>query len=364
MKEKLEENFSEAKKVIKESERLNKIMKSYEKEEGEKNIAKFLSYISYLNNKKKEMEELFFKLMKNIKISYLDNEEYIKFDEYFFNGMKCPKDIEFKDIEIDSLKVFWKFDKIDFINDSDEKLIKFRLEIREENTNEKFKVAYEGYNSSCLIDNLKIKTNYEIRICSIYNGFISIYSPIQKIKTLEVDSNILKDSKKESEFLNKIFEWSGYKKMELIYRGSRDGTKSQNFHEKCDNQGPTICLYKNEKGYIFGGYASISWSKEGNDYKRAPDCFLFTLTNIYGTEPIKFKFKDTKYSVYHSYDHGPHFGGDIKIFEDFNTKDSTSNFPDDYEDTLNKGKSIFTGDLNNNNCDFKVKEIEVFKLLK
>ena len=39
-----------------------------------------------------------------------------------------------------------------------------------------------------------------------------------------------------------------------------------------------------------------------------------------------------------------------------------SNFPDAYEDSIGKGNSIFSGDTNNNNKDFKVKEIEVFKL--
>ena len=50
--------------------------------------------------------------------------------------------------------------------------------------------------------------------------------------------------------------------------------------------------------------------------------------------------------------------------EDFINKDSYSNFPHNYEDTLKKGKSIFTGDLNNSNQLFKIKDIEVFKLLK
>ena len=43
---------------------------------------------------------------------------------------------------------------------------------------------------------------------------------------------------------------------------------------------------------------------------------------------------------------------------------SYSYFPCRYEDTLNKGKSIFTGNLDNNKCEFTVKEIEVFKLYK
>ena len=79
---------------------------------------------------------------------------------------------------------------------------------------------------------------------------------------------------------------------------------------------------------------------------------------------MKFKFKDTSYSVFHGITHGAHFGGDIKIFEDFNNTDSCSKFPDDYEDSLGKGKSIFIGDPNNDNYYCKVKEIEVFKLIK
>jgi hypothetical protein len=172
------------------------------------------------------------------------------------------------------------------------------------------------------------------------------------------------ETNRHNEFLEKIFEWSGYKTMELIYKGTRDATTSQKSHEKCDNQGPTICLYKNDKGYVFGGYASVSWNTYSNDYYRAPDCFIFTLTNIHETEPTRFKFKGSSDSVYHGSSHGAHFGGDIKIFEDFNSGDSRSQFPDDYEDSLGKGKSIFTGDLNNNNYEFRVKEIEVFKLFK
>ena len=246
----------------------------------------------------------------------------------------------------------------------DEKKLKFKVEIREEKTKDNFIQVYEGKENNCSIENLNNGTNYEIRICSIYEESISDWSPLQRVKTLAVDSKILDESNREKEFLEKIFEWSGYKCMELIYRGTRDGTTSKIFHEKCDDQGPTICLYKNEKGFIFGGYASISWSTQRNGYVLAPDCFIFTLTNVHETEPMKFKFKDTSYSVYHGINNGAHFGGDIKIFEDFNNTDSRSKFPDDYEDSLGKGKSIFTGDLNNDNFYFKVKEIEVFKLIK
>ena len=41
---------------------------------------------------------------------------------------------------------------------------------------------------------------------------------------------------------------------------------------------------------------------------------------------------------------------------------SVSGFPHSYQDTSGKGKSIFTGNTNNNNLELK--EIEVFNLSK
>ena len=44
-----------------------------------------------------------------------------------------------------------------------------------------------------LINNLDSNTNYEIRICSVYNDINSIYSEIKKVKT-KFDSLILNKS--------------------------------------------------------------------------------------------------------------------------------------------------------------------------
>ena len=106
--------------------------------------------------------------------------------------------------------------------------------------------------------------------------------------------------------------------MELLYRGTRDGIFPVNFHQKCDNKGPTITLFKNGKGNIFGGYSSISWASKGS-YILDKNIFLFNLTNIYGTEPTKFKSKQEDNKVYHSYDKGPTFEKiqDIWITPDF-----------------------------------------------
>ena len=152
--------------------------------------------------------------------------------------------------------------------------------------------------------------------------------------------------------------------MKLIYRGTRDGMTSKDFHYKCDNKGKTICLFLNDKGNIFGGYSSIPWTSNGGN-KTAKDCFIFTLTNIYNIEPTKFPYLKDR-SVCHDESYGPLFGGgsDLGFGSNFiSSKGSWSSFPYSYKDILNKGKSIFTGDLNNNNHYYLLKEIEIFETL-
>jgi len=294
--------------------------------------------------------------MKNIKIIFNEKESKIIYNEYYFNGisMPIPKDITFSDIELDSFKISWK---IDDIKNIDNREIKYKVEIRKEN--EKFKLSYEGNNNNCIINNLDSNTYYEIRICSFYNNIISDWSEIYKIKT-DIDSIILKNNEKKKEYINKIIEWSGYKSMELIYRGTRDGMTSKDFHNKWDNKGKTICLFLNDKDNIFGGYSSIPWTSNIGR-KTANDCFLFTLTNIYNTEPTKFPYIKGG-SIYHGTDYGPWFGygDDLGFYTTFSDNSNFSNFPSSYQDIIGKRFSIFTGDINNKN--FKLKELEIFKL--
>jgi len=166
--------------------------------------------------------------MRNIKINFEEKENKIKYEEYFFNGIPSPKNIEFKDIDIDinSLKIYWKIDDINILN-IDKNKIKFKIEIRKENNDDNFNKIYEGNEMNYLINNLDSNTNYEIRICSIYNNINSIWSEIKKVKTNEFDSLILKESKRNDEFIRKIYEWSGCNNMKLLYRGTRDGMEGE-----------------------------------------------------------------------------------------------------------------------------------------
>ena len=364
IKEKLEIYLSEIYNLSKTCEIISKGVISLENEE--KSMIKELSYISRIYTNKEKMRIIFQELMKNMKIYFIEDESKIKYEEYFFSGVPNPTKIEIKEISSISFRITWNLDKISILN-INKKEVKFIIELRKSNQFEKFKQIYKGKETNLVINGLERNTNYEIRIRSIYKDLIGNWSQIYKVKTKNfiIDSVILSETERGIEFVHKLYEWSGYKEMELLYRGTRDGSGSNIFHNKCDNQGPTICLIKNDKGNIFGGYSSISWTSSGG-YKPANGSFLFTLTNIYRTAPIKFpNSQHQNYAVNHSPNYGPIFGGgtDLCINDNYlNNTSSNSNFGYSYPDVLGKGRSIFTGESNNNINKIIIKELEVFKL--
>jgi len=299
VKENLENFWSRTNTQIKMNERINQGLKKIKEEE--KNMIKTLTYISKINKNQKEMKTLLTEIMKSLKFSYQEENNNIKYEEFCFNGIQIPKNIEIKDIKYNSLNISWDIDTINNININYNN-IDYIIEMRKDK--EKFIEVYKGKNKSCLIDKLSSNIEYEFRICSVYNDIKGFWSDLIKIKTKDFDSNILKESKNGSKFLDKIFDWSGYKNMELLYRGARDGSSSKDFHSKCDNKGPTITLFKNEKGFIFGGFTSISWT-DNKGWLTAPDSFIFTLTNIHNIEPNKFNRTNNEYGVYHNIGYGP-----------------------------------------------------------
>ena len=360
IKESLEKNISTINELLREGERIIKSVKLLEKEDTL--MIKKLNYITHSYRNQKEMKLFNKQLMKNIYITLIDNDTKIKYEDYYFNGIDLPKKVQFSDITDTSFKMSWEI--------IDKKKFEFKVEIRKENEN-KFKLLYEGLKNNCIANNLDKDSFYEIRICSIYNNMISKWTKIFKAQT-GLDSLILNtlEINKKKEFINKILEWSGYREMKLIYRGTRDGMLSDTFHNKCENTDNTISLILNNKGNIFGGFSSIPWTRN-RGIQNSEDCFLFTLTNIYNIEPTKFPYLKND-SVTHYRNCGPCFGDDGEdqfkadlciCGENFQLNHSGfSNFPNSYKDILGKGKSIFTGESNNDNIYFELKELEVFKL--
>ena len=124
IKEKLENYLSESNSIIKKNEKINKGVKLFEKEE--KSMIKTLSYVSKINKNQKEASTLFQELMKNVKITFNEKDNDIKYNEYYFSGIQKPKNIQFNDIYLSCFKLSWEIDdiKIENINNND---IKYRV---------------------------------------------------------------------------------------------------------------------------------------------------------------------------------------------------------------------------------------------
>ena len=86
---------------------------------------------------------------------------------------------------------------------------------------------------------------------------------------------------------------------------------------------------------------------------------------MHGTEPTKYpNTKNYDWAVYHNQGYGPTFGGNHDLYicnNYFNDNSSCAILGYSYPDILGRGNSIFSGD--NNSIQFKLKELEVFKLL-
>jgi hypothetical protein len=65
----------------------------------------------------------------------------------------------------------------------------------------------------------------------------------------------------------------------LLYRGSRDGWKTTDFHRLCDNKGQTFVIVKVSNGRLCGGYCSIGWKSSG-EWQYDNSSFLFSLDSL------------------------------------------------------------------------------------
>ena len=91
IKEQFDINLTIIKNLLKNCEKIEKGIKSLEKEE--KIMIKILSYVSKINKNQKEIKTVFQELMKNLKISFIEEESLIKYEEYYFNGIPIPNNM-------------------------------------------------------------------------------------------------------------------------------------------------------------------------------------------------------------------------------------------------------------------------------
>ena len=170
------------------------------------------------------------------------------------------------------------------------------------------------------IDKLKIEVEFPNKRnnINILLDSIKSFGEIKKVSDL-FDSNIQFD-----EYF--VESWLNHRKFktELLYRKSRDGSKPDDFHNKCDNQGITITFIETTKGCIFWGYTELPWDKS-EKYKNDKSAFLFSIN-----KKKKYIARNDSLSIYCGANEGPRFG---------------CGYPEIYlHPTLDKGKS-YKGDF-------------------
>jgi len=158
----------------------------------------------------------------------------------------------------------------------------------------------------------------------------------------------------------KVTEWVPQKKFSLLYKAMRDGFDANDFHQKCDNKGPTITVIQSQGGYLFGGYTSQSWESKGG-WKDDPAAFIFTLTNPHSLPPTQYPIlPGNTRATYYNPSQCAAFGGghDIGVYPASHHTRSYTFFPGSFRDTTGKGKETFTGAYN-----FTATDVEVYSVL-
>ena len=155
----------------------------------------------------------------------------------------------------------------------------------------------------------------------------------------------------------------GQYKFQLIYKASEDGFEANNFHDLCDNQGPTLCILRSKDGDKFGGFTNIPWQSEGDRkqdrgksfiYRVSPDGQVIKLNHNYGSEVGHNKdFSMIFYSAFY-----------VK-FQDGEDKSGFHELRRYYQKPIDADQDSMQAKyfLSNGKDDFKCDEIEVFKVI-
>eukprot|EP00457_Paulinella_chromatophora_P005564 gb/GEZN01005581.1/.p1 GENE.gb/GEZN01005581.1/~~gb/GEZN01005581.1/.p1 ORF type:complete len:489 (-),score=102.28 gb/GEZN01005581.1/:270-1736(-) len=174
------------------------------------------------------------------------------------------------------------------------------------------------------------------------------------------DSKLLDAKLKKS--LLKMFNGAKGIKLDLIYRGSRDGFTGSSFHLKCDGHGPTLTVIKpSHNNNIFGGYSEHEWSSSGS-YSSQP-AWLYALRTGAGDTAYKFLPTSSSSHAYNNSSYGPTFGGghDLHVNSMMTSQNNYTN-PSTFTQVAPGYSGHFTKELFAGMYKWAVGEIEVFSV--
>ena len=197
-------------------------------------------------------------------------------------------------------------------------------------------------------ENQNLKENFEL-----YNKVFLPTEEIKRLKSINIDSHILKIY--EINLIEKGVQKNLKKKINkytLLFRASRDGYKTSNFHSKCDGKSNTVTLVETMTGRRFGGFTDVQWD-QNSSYKTGSNGFIFSLDN----NEIYYN-KNNQYNIYCNSSYGPMFGGgaDFCICDSCNSSNSSYDSSGNSYETNGKQYALAGG------YNFLVRDYEVFQL--
>ena len=182
------------------------------------------------------------------------------------------------------------------------------------------------------------------------------------IQNLSLESKILDKISKLSFIFNYIIKNDrefDFKKIILLYRGSKNGDHTKTCHELCDNKQNILIFMKSDAGYIFGGYTKIGFKTINAvlnyEYKIDNNCFLFSI-NLEKIYPV---IKDSKVICHIKNTSGLCFHNSL-LFRDGFMNRSENFISKTIKENFNGLNDEF--EMNGGKEKFKCKELEVFQL--
>ena len=201
----------------------------------------------------------------------------------------------------------------------------------------------------------------------IPDSIVSMICIFHGIYDINFESDIIDNNEYKIEFMEMIsMQLKKQIKISRVYSGVNDGFKSNIFHNKCDNISPTITLIINDYDTIFGGYTTIPWSNN-IEFHSDNSAFLFQFKP--NSQVFSLKIPNEKHAIFHSRSkYLIAFGRyDLEIFRDCHLSSNNRCKPFNYSFNnpiqLVGHSSNNINITNNQSIQFRVKNMELFKLI-
>ena len=316
------------------------------------------------------------KLSKTFRFCDNTNEALNIISKIFESNNKCflSKDDEDLNLHLkinlpsgDEQEIKLKLEKIESMENATKEELLERIKLLEEENKELKKeiniLIKENNKKDDIIKSLSMnqKTN------NLTKNYNDVKKEINNDEEGDLDENIINtdiiNSQEEINFIEKRLKQIYYFqnkniKYQLIYKGTKNGDKSLNFHTKVDGIKNTLTLVKTKKGIRFGGFTSEIWNQVGGYGKCDPFAFCFSLElkKIYNSQK-------NQLAIFCSDGYGPYFKGTNTIFGIYNNFFSEGGWCDYTTFAYSFGKFEKNFEITNGEQKFEIDDVEVFKII-